>query len=131
MGSALDAAQDGLGVAPNRFSIQAYQPVDLEPLDGVGRAVKAHALSLTGHDMELVLDRPLACGTSVRVQARDWLMLGEVLYCVPERTLHRARLRLEHALPGMRELTDMSRRFLGQTARDQQVAPSRESEGYS
>jgi hypothetical protein len=58
-------------------------------------------------------------------------MLGEVLYCVPERSRHKARLRLEHALPGLGVLTDMNRRFFGQTTREPQHAPAKEGRGYS
>jgi hypothetical protein len=124
MGNVLETAED-------RFSIQTYQSAQVTPLDAGCLPVGAHVLSLKGNEMELVLDRRLAAGTAVRVESRNWLMLGEVLYCVPEHSRHKARLRLAHALPSLRELSDMNRRFLGQTARSHQFAPSRESEGYS
>jgi hypothetical protein len=54
-------------------------------------------------------------------------MLGEVLYCVPERMLHKAPLRLEHALPCLKELENLSRHFFGETTR----APLAERDGYS
>jgi hypothetical protein len=54
-------------------------------------------------------------------------MLGEVLYCVPERMLHKAPLRLEHALPCLKELENLSRHFFGETTR----APLSERDGYS
>jgi hypothetical protein len=126
-----DAMSNMLEAPQGRFSIQSYELAHVTPLGAACLPVGAHVLSLTGNDMELVLDRRLAAGTAVRVEARNWLMLGEVLYCVPERTLHKARFRLAHALPGQRELTDMNRHFLGQTARSKQLAPARESEGYS
>jgi hypothetical protein len=110
-----------------RFQIQANQPTQVTPLLGACLAVAAQIVSLVGKDMELMIDQPFAAGTAVRVQARNWLMLGEVMYCVGERTRHRIRLRLEHALPGLRELADMNRRFLGQTPR----APLTEMSGYS
>ncbi len=67
--------------------------------------------------MELLLDESAAPGTPVRVQARNWLMLGEVLHCAKERTRYKIGVRLEHALANLRELTDRNRHFLGQTAR--------------
>lgn len=100
-----------------RFQIQAYQSVQVTPLAGACLPISSQILSLTGKDMELVLDQPLAPGSAVRVQARNWLMLGEVLYCARERSQHKTRLRLEHALPSVRELADLNRRFLGQHAR--------------
>ena len=110
-----------------RFQVQSSESAQVTPLAGIFPTVAGQILSLDGKNMELVLDQPLAAGTVVRVQTRNWLMLGEVLYCAPERTRHKARLRLEHALPSLRELTDMSRRFFGQAAR----APLPEREGYS
>jgi hypothetical protein len=106
-----------------RFQI----PAQVTPLGGACPSVGGQVLSLTGKDMELVLDQPLAAGTAVGVQARNWLMLGEVLYCVRERSRHKTRLRMEHALPSLRELSDMSRRFFGQAAR----APLSERDSYS
>jgi hypothetical protein len=134
-GSFPRADKDAMGNVPEtaqeRFSIQAYQSAEVTPLGAACLPVGANVLSLTGNDMELVLDRRVSAGTAVRVEARNWLMLGEVLYCVPEHSRHKARLRLAHALPGLRALSDMNRRFLGQTARSQQLALARESEGYS
>jgi hypothetical protein len=106
-----------------RYQIQAQ----VTPLGGVFPSVGGNVLSLTGKDMELVLDQSLAAGTPVEVQARNWLMLGEVLYCVKERSRHKARLRLEHALPSLRELSNLNRRFFGQAAR----APLPERESYA
>lgn len=114
-----------------RFQIQSFQPIQVTPLVGATATMDGHILTLTGTDMELVLNRHLAAGTAVRVQAPNWLMLGEVLYCVPERSRHKARLRLEHALPGLGVLTDMNRRFFGQTTREPQHAPAKEGRGYS
>ena len=99
-----------------RFQIQDYQPTQVTPLGGAGLAIGGQILALTGKDMELLLDQALAAGTTVRVQARNWLMLGEVLYCVSENTHYKTRLRLKHALPSVRELADRNRRFLGEPA---------------
>ncbi len=107
MGSVLETGQE-------RFSIQPYQSAQVTPLGDASVPVTAHMLSLRGNDMELVLDRSIAVGTAVRVESGNWLMLGEVLYCVTEHSRHKARLRLAHALPGVRELTDMNRHFFGQ-----------------
>ena len=111
----------------DRFQNQSYKPVQVTPLTGACLTIDGRILSLSGKDMELILDRHVAPGTPVRVQARNWLMLGDVLYCAPERSSHQARLRLEHALPSLRELSDRNRHFFGQTAR----APLSEMGGYS
>jgi hypothetical protein len=116
-----------MDVERERFQIQSHQSAQVTPLEGACLPVGGQILSLSGKDMELIVDQPLAPGTAVRVQARNWLMLGEVLYCSREHSLHKTRLRLEHALPGVRELADMNRRFFGQAAR----APLSEMAGYS
>ncbi len=110
---------------PERERLQILAQVF--PLGGAFPSVSGHVISLLGKDMDLLLDRPLAAGTCVGVQARNWLMLGEVLYCAKERSRHRTRLHLEHALPSLRELSDMNRRFFGQAARE----PLPDSRGYS
>ncbi len=119
----MDPAQD-------RFQIQIYQSAQVTPLSGACLSTGAQILSLTGKEMELILDQPIAAGTIVRVQARNWLMLGEVQYCVPKRSRYKARLRLEHALPSLRELTDMNRHFYGQTARTRLIDTGGDS-GYT
>src|ERR1700744_2566605 len=116
-----------MDVAHDRFQIPAYQPATVTPLAGSSLTVGGQIISRTGKDMELILDQPLLTGTPGRVQARNWLMLGEVLYCVPDRTRHAVRLRLEHALPSLKNLMDMNRHFFGQAAR----APLKQRDGYS
>lgn len=109
------------------FQIQSYEQAHVTPLSGSSLTIAANVVSLTGRDLELVLDQAVASGAAVRVEARNWVMLGEVLYCVQERGRHKTRLRLEHALPSLKELADLSRHFFGQTAR----APLAERDGYS
>jgi hypothetical protein len=110
---------------PERERLQILARVT--PLGGAFPSVSGQVISLIGKDMDLLLDQPLAAGTCVGVEARNWLMLGEVVCCAPERSRHKTRLRLEHALPSLRELSDMNRRFFGQAAR---VALT-DSRGYS
>ena len=109
-----------------RFQVQGSESAEVTPLAGACATVSGHLLSLAGRDLELILDQTIAPGAAVRVQARDWLMLGEVLYCAPVHSRHRVRLRLEHALPSPRALADLSRHFFGQGAREPREAP-----GYS
>jgi hypothetical protein len=106
-----------LETLPERFPIQPYQSAQVTPLGGPCPAVGGQVLSLIGIDMELVLDQPLAAGTAVRVETHNWIMLGAVLYCARERTRHKIRVRLEHALPGLRDLADRNRSFFGRAAR--------------
>jgi len=112
---------------PETYQIQSSRAVYVTPLRGIAHAVAAQVLSIAGNTMELSLDQPVAGGAAVLVQSRDWLMLGEVLYCAGEHGRRRARLRLEHALPSLHELTNLNRRFFGQAAR----APLAERDGYS
>jgi hypothetical protein len=102
---------------PEQFPIQKYQPARLESLPGGQFAVDVHLLSISRRDLELLADQPLVRGAAVCVQAMDWLMLGEVLYCVPERGRYHALLRVRHALPSLRDLASANRRFFGQSAR--------------
>jgi hypothetical protein len=119
-----------MDAAHERFLVQAYESAQITPLTSNALTLTGHIAMLSGNDMDVVLDRQLEAGTAVRVQARNWLMLAEVLYCVPGPSHHKARLRVEHALPGLQELNDMSRRFFGQTARDRPMA-GRDASGYS
>jgi hypothetical protein len=110
MGQLIETVQE-------RFPIESYQSAQVTQLGGSCPPVGGHVLSLIGIDMELVLDQPVAAGTAVRVETHNWMMLGAVLYCARERTRHKIRVRLEHALPGLHELADRNRQFFGQAAR--------------
>jgi hypothetical protein len=123
MGQMLETVQE-------RFSIQPHQSVQVTLLAGPCPAVGGHVLSLIGIDMELLLDQPVATGTAVRVDTQNWMMLGAVLYCAGERARYKIRVRLEHALPGLRDLADRNRSFFGRAARTPIVSTDGNS-GYT
>ena len=67
------------------FQIQSYEQAHVTPLSGTSLTIAANVVSLNGRDLELVLDQAIASRAAVRVEARNWVMLGEVIYCVEER----------------------------------------------
>lgn len=91
--------------------IQAYQKVDLIPLERDALPIDAHATQFSGRGLRLVLKQSVPVGTAVKIQGDDWLVLGEVCYCQRERLNFVIGLQLEHSLMGLRELKDLSRKF--------------------
>ncbi len=91
--------------------IQSYQSVELTVLGDAGFSCLAHAVQLSGHGMRLVVHRSVPVNAAVKIEAGDWLVLGEVCYCRRERTYYSVGLQLEQALAGLQELNEATRRF--------------------
>lgn len=89
-------------------------PVDLSILGGGQiRTVLAHILELSGH--ELLLRAPIAapCGSPVRIETGDTLLLGEISRCEPRGDQCRIAVRVRHSLTGLAELERLNRALLG------------------
>ena len=84
--------------------IQSYQTVELTVLGDGGYSTPAQAIQLSSHGMRLVLDRPVAVNAAVKVVGNDWLVLGEVCFCRPERSFYSVGLSLDQALMGLQDL---------------------------
>ncbi len=97
--------------------IETYQTVRLTPLCQGGHAIAAHAIELSSHGMRLVLEHPIAVNTVVKVQAADWMVLGDVCYCRLERSHYKVGLALEQALMGLREISEFKREWCDETDR--------------
>jgi len=74
-----------------------------DPLpDGTPRVLQATLANLSGRGMRIMLEHPLPLDTAIRVDFRweseDALMLGEVVYCIPEGELFAVGLELHHSL---------------------------------
>lgn len=91
--------------------IESYQTVKLTMLGEAGFSCRAHAIQLSAGGMRLVLDEPVPVSAAVKVEADDWLALGEVCYCRHERAYYSVGLRLDQALVGLRALDETTRQF--------------------
>lgn len=94
--------------------IQTYQSVELTVLGSAGYSAPARAIGLSAHGMQLVLDRPVEVNAAVKVQADDWLVLGEVCYSMPERSHYKVGLLLDQALMGLQELAERTEALASQ-----------------
>ena len=84
--------------------IRAYETVNLTVLGDAGCSTPANAIQLSPHGMRLVTDRPIPVNVAIKVVCDDWLGLGEVCYCRPDRGHYVVGLQLDHSLVGLEEL---------------------------
>jgi hypothetical protein len=64
--------------------VACYQPARLSVLGSSADPIDAHLIRLSGHDLRIVVDQPVAVNAAISLQSLDWLALGEVSYCRPE-----------------------------------------------
>jgi hypothetical protein len=88
--------------------IRTYQTVELTVLVDGGFSISAHATQFSSHGMRLVLERPIPVNAPVRICCDDWMVLGEVCHCNPERSHYIAGIHLDQALVGLEELAARS-----------------------
>jgi hypothetical protein len=92
--------------------------------------IQATVTNLSGRGMRIVLGRPLKLDTPVRVDFRmdadDTLLLGEVVYCIPEGDSYAIGLELRHSISHLSSLRNLIQQLLGEEAasRPQPVQPS-------
>jgi len=86
----------------------SFETVRLTVLGSAGYTTAAHALTISGPRMRLVLDRPISPATLVRIQGDDWFVLGEVSYCEMERSHYNLGIEIEHSLAGLGELARLN-----------------------
>ncbi len=91
--------------------IRSYETVQLTVLGDKGYSIAGHAIQLSAHGMRLVLDEPIPVAATVKVAGIDWMSLGEVCYCIQERSHYAVGLRLDQALVGLEELAARNRKW--------------------
>jgi hypothetical protein len=78
---------------------------------------------ISGNSLTITLPSAIACGTSVKVEAWDVLMLGEVVRCEPAGAGFRLALRLHHSLRGLQALQKLNQALLGERAVPEDSVP--------
>ena len=98
--------------------------------DGTGEetTLKASVGNLSGRGVRLLLDRPLALDTAVRVDFQHdedgALLLGEVVYCVQEGNHFAIGLELHHSLVHLTSLHELMSRLMGEQTPSVESEPS-------
>jgi PilZ domain len=115
--------------------IRSYESVQLTVLGDAGYSAPAHALDLSTNGMRLVMHRPVQVNATVKVTGSDWMVLGDVRYCFPEREHFAIGLQIEHLLTSLAERarlnteTDPHPTADPHPATDPHPLPSRDREG--
>jgi len=84
--------------------IRSYESVQLTVLGDAGYTAPAHAIDLSPSGMRLVTHRPIRVNTPAKVVGADWMALGDIRYCVPEREHYSVGVQIEHLLTSLAEL---------------------------
>ena len=104
--------------------IRSYESVQLTVLGDAGYTAPAHAIDLSPSGMRLVTHRPIRVNTPAKVVGADWMALGDIRYCVPEREHYSVGVQIEHLLTSLAELAR-----LHQNLPEPGPVPSRDREG--
>ena len=86
--------------------------------------LKGRVLDVSGSGMLLSLPSPLPCGSPVRVEGNDMLLLGEVCRCEGGPEQSRVALQIRHCLTSLSQLDALNRAILGGEARQRFVENS-------
>ena len=73
-------------------------------------------VEVSGSGMRVFTDQRLAVGETVKVECKDTLWLGEVLYCEQVTEGYATGMKLEHALYGTAGLARLAESFLAEEA---------------
>ena len=90
---------------------QANQSVAITLFGDPDVRLFARVKNISGRGIGLVIERPVAPGTALKVELEDALLLGEVIFCRREEASYYVAAELEHALCGLGELSRTVREF--------------------
>ena len=94
-------------VAPRRIT---YAPVDVKVLAAEeSEAVRGHILELSGRELLLRIPLHAPCGSVVRIEGLDTMLLGEICRSEPSGEQWRVAILIRHSLKGLAELERLSR----------------------
>jgi hypothetical protein len=77
-----------------------------------GPPIEGTVTDLSGSGLQVVSSRPLPCGTLVKVEGPNRLMLGEVLRSEPVGDSFTIGIKLKHALHNLTDLERLNRELL-------------------
>ena len=70
-------------------------------------------VEISGRGARLHMDVPIPCGTLLKIELRDQLLLGEAVHSVAADGGYTIGIRLSHSLSGLAELQQLNRALLG------------------
>lgn len=92
--------------------------VAVSVLGPVPQEMTARLLDSSGSGILLRTPRALPCGSPVRIEGGDILLLGDVCRCEPGEEHFRIAVQVRHSLGGLTELARLNRILLGDVERD-------------
>jgi hypothetical protein len=97
---------------------EAQETILLTLLEEGGDAMPALAMDVSGSGLRLLLNRPVAVGSAVKLEPADTMMLGEVCYCTPHIGHgYYIGIKLRQVLHGLGALAMLNQRLLGDEPR--------------
>jgi len=76
-------------------------------------AIPGWVLDVSGSAVKLGLPRAVPCGSPVRIEGDDMLLLGEICRCGAEGELYGAAVQIRHCLSGLAQLERLNAALLG------------------
>jgi PilZ domain len=95
-----------------RFEAQKTTIVTLLRENGV--KLPAVVIEMSGSGVRLLLDRAIAVDSPVKVEHKDFLLLGEVCYCEPGANGFFLGLKIQQVLSNLNDLEKLNRRLMGE-----------------
>jgi hypothetical protein len=101
----------------SELRLKADAPARVEILgEHRGLAGEGRILDISGRGILVRVPFPIACGSTVRIESEDTLLLGEVCRAEANGSEWRIAVRVRHSLSGMAELARLNRGLLGEAA---------------
>lgn len=88
--------------------------------------IEACVLDMSGSGLKLRVPAPVPCGTPVKIDGKNTLMLGEVCRCEPEEGAYTVGVQLSQTLSSLMELELLNRALIGE-GRGQKVESASDS----
>lgn len=76
--------------------------------------IEACVLDMSGGGLKLRAPAPVPCGTLVKIDGGNTLMLGEVCRCEPEEGAYTVGVQLSHTFSSLMELELLNRALIGE-----------------
>lgn len=96
--------------------VEANEPAVVTPLGAQAqsrRPMGGLIMNLSGGGILAKVSGPIACGTPVRFETANLLLLGEVLRCEAEGAQYRIAVKVRHCLRELQELENLNCALLG------------------
>ena len=88
--------------------------VELRLLDDNCRSIHGYAIHMVGHELRVVVNEAVEVSRPASVRLDDWLVFGEVSYCVREYSHYAVGLELDQAVLGLHDIEALRRNRLNE-----------------